>query len=139
MQLVMLFIYNGLTNKKQKISSSGCLDNSFKAPPLQLTGGPMVIAGFVVQCQPQSQQDTVVALEALGQVEVFGADEKGNIVTVVDTDSSADLEKIVKKMESLEQVMTVGLTYLNMEDEAEKIASGELSPDPFPRKHRPEN
>ncbi|MBU0663757.1 MAG: chaperone NapD [Proteobacteria bacterium] len=99
----------------------------------------MVIAGFVVQCQPQSQQDTVVALEALGQVEVFGADEKGNIVTVVDTDSSADLEKIVKKMESLEQVMTVGLTYLNMEDEAEKIASGELSPDPFPRKHRPEN
>ena len=94
----------------------------------------MVIAGFVVQCQPQSQQNTVTALEAIGQVEVFGADEKGNIVTVVDAESSADLEKIVKKMEKLEQVLTVGLTYLNMEDEAEKIALGELSPDPFPRK-----
>ncbi|MBA3005201.1 MAG: chaperone NapD [Proteobacteria bacterium] len=94
----------------------------------------MVIAGFVVQCQPQSQQDTVVALEALGQVEVFGADEKGNIVTVVDAESSADLEKIVKKMEGIEQVLNVGLTYLNVEDEAKKIASGDLSPNPFPRK-----
>ena len=99
----------------------------------------MIIAGFVVQCQPQSQQDTVTALEAIGQVEVFGADEKGNIVTVVDAESSADLEKIVKKMEKLEQVLTVGLTYLNMEDEAEKIALGELSPDPFPSKHHLEN
>ncbi|MCX5870304.1 MAG: chaperone NapD [Deltaproteobacteria bacterium] len=94
----------------------------------------MVIAGFVVQCQPQSQQDTLAALEAIGQVEIFGADEKGNIVTVVDAESSADLEKIVKKMEKLEQVLTVGLTYLNMEDEAEQIALGELSSDPFPRK-----
>ncbi len=95
----------------------------------------MVIAGFVIQCQPQSLQDTVAALEAIGQVEVFGADEKGNIITVVDAESSADLEKIVKKMEKLEQVLTVGLTYLNMEDEAEQIALGAFSPEPFPRKH----
>jgi nitrate reductase NapD len=99
----------------------------------------MVIAGFVIQCQPQSQQDTVAALEAIGQVEVFGADEKGNIVTVVDAESSADLEKIVKKMEGLDQVLTVGLTYLNMEDEAEQIALGVISPDPFPRRDRREN
>ena len=99
----------------------------------------MVIAGFVVQCQPQSQQDTIAALEAIRQVEVFGADEKGNIVTVIDAESSADLDKIVKRMERLEQVLTVGLTYLNMEDESEKIASGELSPNPFPRKHHREN
>jgi len=99
----------------------------------------MVIAGFVVQCQPQSQQDIIVALEAMADVDVFGADGKGNIVTVVDAESSADLEKIVKKMEGLEQVLTVGLTYLNMEDEAEKIALGELSPNPFPRKHHREN
>lgn len=96
----------------------------------------MVIAGFVVQCQPQSQQDIIVALEAMADVDVFGADGKGNIVTVVDADSSTDLEKTVKRMEKLEQVLTVGLTYLNMEDEAEKIASGELSPNPFPRKYR---
>lgn len=99
----------------------------------------MVIAGFVVQCQPQSQQDTVTALEAIGQIEVFGADEKGNIITVVDADSSADLEQIVKKMEKLEQVLTVGLAYLNMEDEAEQIALGAISPDPFPRKHHRES
>lgn len=98
----------------------------------------MVIAGFVVQCQPQSQQDTIAALEAIGQVEVFGADEKGNIVTVVDAESSANLEQIVKKMEKLEQVLTVGLTYLNMEDEAEQIALGELAPEPFPRKFHEE-
>lgn len=94
----------------------------------------MIIAGFVVQCQPESQQETIVALEAIREVEVFGADGKGNIITVVDADSSADLDRIVKRMEKLEQVLTVGLTYLNMEDEAEKIANGELSPEPFPRK-----
>ncbi len=99
----------------------------------------MVIAGFVIQCQPQSQQETIAALDAIGQVEVFGADEKGNIITVVDAESSADLEKIVKKMEKLEQVLTVGLTYLNMEDEAEQIAAGAFSPDPFPRKFFREN
>ncbi|MFH2123815.1 MAG: chaperone NapD [Pseudomonadota bacterium] len=98
----------------------------------------MVIAGFVVQCQPQAQENTVVALEAMADVEVFGADGKGNIVTVVDTDSSADLEKIVKTMEKLDQVLTVGLTYMNMEDEAEKIALGEISPNPFPRRQRRE-
>lgn len=97
----------------------------------------MVIAGFVVQCQPQGQQETVAALEAIGQVEVFGADGQGNIITVVEAESSADLEKIVKKLERLEQVLTVGLTYLNMEDEAGQIAIGALSPDPFPSKqHR---
>lgn len=88
----------------------------------------MVIAGFVVQCHPRSQRDTVTALEAIDQVKVFGTDEKGNIITVVDADSSADLERIVKKMEKLEQVLTVGLTYLNMEDEAEQIAIGAFTP-----------
>lgn len=98
----------------------------------------MVIAGFVVQCQPQSQQDVVATLVAIAQVEVFGADKKGNIVTVVEAESSAQLEEIVKKMEKLDQVLTVGLTYLNMEDEAEQIAGGTFSPEPFPRKHRPQ-
>jgi len=37
-------------------------------------------------------------------------------------------------MEGIEQVLNVGLTYLNVEDEAKKIASGDLSPNPFPRK-----
>jgi nitrate reductase NapD len=99
----------------------------------------MVIAGLVVQCQPQSQQETVASLEAIEQVEVYGKDEKGNIVIVVDAESSTDLEKIVKKMEKLEHVLTVGLTYLNMEDEAEQIALGALTQNPFLRKRHREN
>lgn len=94
----------------------------------------MVIAGFIVQCQPQAEQNTVINLEKMTNVEVYGADGRGNIVTVVDADSSADLERIVKQMEKMDQVLTVGLTYLNMEDEAEKIATGEIAPNPFPRR-----
>jgi nitrate reductase NapD len=98
----------------------------------------MVIAGCVVQCHPTSQQATIATLATFSEVETFGDDGKGNIVTVIEAESSAALEKIVKKIEKIESVLTVGLTYLNMEDEAEQISRGEFAPDFFSRQRHKE-
>ena len=70
-------------------------------------------------------------------MEVHGSDEKGNIVAVMDTGTSDEMEGLVKSIEGIEDVLSVGLTYLNAEDEIGKIASGELRvPNPFGRKKR---
>ena len=39
-------------------------------------------------------------------------------------------------MEKVDSVLNVGLTYMNMEDEAEQIASGESTPEVFSGRNR---
>ncbi len=91
----------------------------------------MVIAGFVVQSLPDERKAVVASLKNVAGVEVYGDDAAGNIVAVAEAETSEDLEKIVKIMEETDSVMNVGLTYMNMEDEAKKIASGESKPKVF--------
>ena len=99
----------------------------------------MVIGGFVVQCLPEDQVSSVERLAALPGIELYGPDEKGNIVAVVEADSSDDLQDVVKKMEKVDGVLNVGMTYMNMEDEAKKIAAGEETPDVFRGRKRKRN
>lgn len=96
----------------------------------------MVIGGFVVQCLPGEGGNVVQVLSALQGVEVYGADEQGNIVTVAEAENTGELEKVVKGMEKVDSVLNVGMTYLNMEEEAEQIASGESTPNPFGGRNR---
>ncbi len=91
----------------------------------------MVVAGFVVQSLPEARKAVVAVLKGMSGVEVYGDDESGNIVTVAEAATSADLETIVRKMEKVDAVLNVGLTYMNMEDEAELIANGESTPEVF--------
>lgn len=96
----------------------------------------MVIGGFVVQCLPEERTAVVEQLSSLQGLEVYGTDEKGNVVAVVEADSSDDLGEMVKLMEKTESVLNVGMTYMNMEDEAEQIAAGESTPDVFRGRNR---
>ncbi len=96
----------------------------------------MVVGGFVVQCLPEEQAAAVETLSGLKGLEVYGSDEKGNVVAVVEADSSDDLGEVVKLMEKVDAVLNVGMTYMNMEDEAEKIATGESTPDVFSGRNR---
>jgi nitrate reductase NapD len=64
-------------------------------------------------------------------VEVHGDDEKGNIVAVLETQSSEEMEKIIDRISKDQNVLHVGLTYLNTEDEAERMANGETLEKPF--------
>ncbi len=91
----------------------------------------MVIGGFVVQSIPENRQEVIACLNKLTGVEVYGDNQDGNIVTVVETPTSDDMENLVKKMEKIDFVLNIGLTYLNIEDEAEQIASGKIIPEVF--------
>jgi nitrate reductase NapD len=91
----------------------------------------MPISGVVIASRPAQKNDVLQFLATFCQVEVHGADEKGNIVVVLETESSEEMEKIIDRISKDQNVLHVGLTYLNAEDEAGHIAQGEKTARPF--------
>ncbi len=91
----------------------------------------MPIGGVVIACRAEFKEDVLKELESYTDLEIHGADEKGNIVAVVDSESSVKMEKLIDTINKHEHVLNVGMTYLNTEDEAEKMAHGEKLVKPF--------
>ena len=91
----------------------------------------MPISGVVITSQVGEKKEILRCLAAIPQVEVHGDDEKGNIVAVLDTKSSEEMEKIIDRISKDQNVLHVGLTYLNTEDEAERMDQGEKLAKPF--------
>jgi nitrate reductase NapAB chaperone NapD len=91
----------------------------------------MPISGVVITCRPSEKAGVLRSLAAIPAVEVFGDDEQGNIVAVLETGSSEDMEKLIDRISKNPCVLQVGLTYLNTEDEAERMAQGEPVAKPF--------
>ena len=91
----------------------------------------MPISGVVISSRPTEKAEVLQALTAIPEVEVFGDDLKGNIVAVLETGSSEEMEKIMDRISKDRNVLHVGLTYLNTEDEAERMAGGERLAKPF--------
>lgn len=89
----------------------------------------MPIGGFIVNCQAQSLTDTEARLKQMEGVDVYAHDEKGRIVTVIDSPDSNQLEQRVAEIEQLPQVMHVGAAYMHMEDEINQLDEGELVPE----------
>ncbi len=94
----------------------------------------MPIGGFVISVAPADRDEIVAMLKERAGIEVHGADQAGNIVAVMETETSDVMDSLVLELEKDERILSVGLAYLNAEDEIEKIASGELRPSfPFGR------
>ncbi|PHR28487.1 MAG: hypothetical protein COA36_06325 [Desulfotalea sp.] len=91
----------------------------------------MPISGVIITSTPEHLDEVLSELQQFPQVEVHGADEKANIVAVLDTTSSEEMETIIDRINKDEKVLNVGVTYLNTEDEAEQMAQGEKLPKPF--------
>ncbi|MGB3209554.1 MAG: chaperone NapD [Desulforhopalus sp.] len=91
----------------------------------------MPISGVVITSRPAEKMEVLRCLAALSEVEVHGDDEKGNIVAVLETESSEEMEKVIDRISKDVNVLHVGLTYLNTEDEAERMAKGERPAKPF--------
>ena len=85
----------------------------------------MPIGGFVVSVLPEDSKKAQDDLMSLNGLEIHGSDEKGNIIVVLDTNTSKEMEELVEKMMRMKRVLNVGLTYLNAEDEldGQKIIS----------------
>jgi nitrate reductase NapAB chaperone NapD len=91
----------------------------------------MPISGVVIASMPTAKAEVLRALAANPAVEVYGDDEQGNIVAVLETTTSGDMEKLIDRIGRKPGVLQVGLTYLNTEDEAERMAQGEAMARPF--------
>jgi periplasmic nitrate reductase NapD len=91
----------------------------------------MPISGVVITCRPTEKAEALHFLATIPAVEIFGDDEQGNIVAVIETASSEDMEKIIDRISKDPCILHVGLTYLNTEDEAERMAQGESVGKPF--------
>jgi nitrate reductase NapAB chaperone NapD len=96
----------------------------------------MPISGVVITGRQAEKAEVLQALAALPEVEVYGDDDKGNIVAVLETGSSEEMEKLIDRIGKNTHVLHVGLTYLNTEDESERPAHGEPPARPFGF-HRP--
>lgn len=91
----------------------------------------MPISGVVITSRLENKELVLKALEPIAEVEVFGDDEAGNIVAVLDTGSSEEMEQLIDRINKDQNVLHVGLTYLNTEDEADRMARGEKPAKPF--------
>lgn len=91
----------------------------------------MPIGGVVIASKPEQKDIVLRDLSQIPEVEIHGDDEKGNIVAVLDTKSSEDMERIIDRINKDENVLNVGLTYLNTEDEADLMEQGEFLAKPF--------
>ncbi|MEN8150666.1 MAG: chaperone NapD [Planctomycetota bacterium] len=96
----------------------------------------MPIGGFVITAAPEDRGVVEGKLSGIAAVSVEGGDDQGNIIAVLDTATSDEMDDLVKTISSMDEVLTVGLAYLNAEDEIGRIESGELRPDPFKKKKK---
>ena len=88
----------------------------------------MPIGGFVVMADINELDSVVLKLKTKDSVEVFGADKDGNIVVVIYTENSEEMEDVVRDISLIKGVFSVGLTYLYAEDEVKRIERGEYVP-----------
>ncbi len=80
----------------------------------------MPIGGFVINVDPEKIEESLDSLRKVAGVEIHGSDEKGNVVAVLESATSEDMEKMVKTIMKIETVFSVGLTYFHAEDEVDK-------------------
>ncbi len=88
----------------------------------------MPIGGFVITCRPSDREALEEILAGFPPVEVRGADDRGNIVAVIETRTSDEMDDLIEEIGRIEEVLSVGLAYLHAEDEIERIATGGYRP-----------
>ncbi|MDK9708865.1 MAG: chaperone NapD [Desulforhopalus sp.] len=91
----------------------------------------MPISGVVITSRPAEKARVLHALAAVPGIEVHGDDGQGNIVAVLETKTSEEMEKLIDRINKDPLVLHVGMTYLNTEDEAEEMADGRPVARPF--------
>ncbi len=79
----------------------------------------MPVGGFVINVDPEKIDESIKRLKSLSGIEIHGLDDKGNVVAVLESSTSQEMEGMVKEIMKIETVFSVGLTYFNAEDEIE--------------------
>lgn len=88
----------------------------------------MPIGGFVINIDTDLKEQILEKFSTYSAVEVHGVDEDGNVVAVLDTETSDEMNILASELQTIEGVLSVGVTYFDAEDEMEKIEKGLLTP-----------
>lgn len=88
----------------------------------------MPIGSFVINMDEESREQILKKLKDFRKVTVYGGDEKGHLIIVIESETSEEMEKIEAKIKSIDGVITSNLAYLFYGDEFEKIEKGENKP-----------
>ena len=91
----------------------------------------MPIGGVVITCRAEFTDSVLEELGSHPTLEIHGADDKGQIVAVIDSITSEEMEVLIDTINKHEHILNVGMTYLNTEDEADQMAGGEKLSKPF--------
>jgi len=83
----------------------------------------MPIGGFIINIDPENSIEALKSLSDIAHLEIHGSDDRGNIVAVIDTETSKEMQNIVDDLNNFKFVLTVGLTYINVEDEGEGVTN----------------
>lgn len=89
----------------------------------------MPIGGFVVTAATDAVKEVKESLRGIDNLTMYGDDQEGNLIVVLDTETSDEMERLVDEIKSLSGVLSVGAAYLNFEDEIEKIEKGIIKPE----------
>jgi nitrate reductase NapAB chaperone NapD len=83
----------------------------------------MPVGGFVITVIPEESERITADLETRDGVTIYGDDELGNLVVVLEADSGREMEKLAEAIQKIDGILTMGMTYLNVEDEVAAAAS----------------
>ena len=78
----------------------------------------MPIGGLVISVDPDTNKEKMEILAGITHLEIHGSDDKGNIVAVVDTQTTKEMQNVIDHLNNLDWILSVGMTYINVEDEA---------------------
>ena len=79
----------------------------------------MAISGILVHCLKDSLEVVEQQVSSMEELTTYGIHEDAYVVAVVESPSDT-IEKVVKRIGSLEGVLTVYTTYLTIEDEIDE-------------------
>lgn len=83
----------------------------------------MPVGGFVITVVPEESERIATDLESMDGVTIYGDDELGNLVVVLEAGSGREMEKLAEAIQKIDGILTMGMTYLNVEDEVAAAAS----------------
>lgn len=81
------------------------------------------ISSLVVQARPETLDDVVAGIDALGQAEVHGRDDAGKLIVVLETENDGGIREAVDAISALAGVLSVNMVFHQIEDGADDTAA----------------
>ncbi len=77
----------------------------------------MAVGGVVITVEPDDCKEMEIFLQGFPELTIYGSDEKGNIIGRIRGVDPGVVEQIVRKIQSMDVVSTVSLTYFVHNDD----------------------